>query len=204
MASSILEDISIQWDKWHVFFADERIVPLDHEDSNYRLQNGQFLSKTKIPQAQIYCIDPALEPQDIADDYEAKLVKVFASRETVKLPVFDLIMLGCGPDGHTCSLFPDHAILREDVAWVGLVEDSPKPPPLRITLTMKVVTAAHAIAFVATGEGKQSIMKQIFDEPDSVLPCALVNKDGKNKCSWFCDMPAVQGVHYDVKRKLKL
>jgi len=202
MGSSIVKDPSIDWSKWHVFFADERIVPLDHEDSNYKLQQAEFFSKTQIPEDQIHKIDPTLDPQDVADDYESQLVKVFANKETVKIPLFDLVLLGCGPDGHTCSLFPNHEILREDVAWVGLVEDSPKPPSKRITLTLKVVAAAHRIAFVATGEGKQEVLKQIFDDLDSSLPCAIVNKESKDKCSWFCDKAAVQGVHYDTKGKL--
>lgn len=204
MKSSIVQDTSIDWTKWHVFFADERIVPLDHDDSNYKLQNTEFFSQTQIPDSQIHKIDPSLDAQDVADDYENQLVKVFANKDTVKLPVFDLILLGCGPDGHTCSLFPDHPILREDVAWVGLVLDSPKPPAARVTLTLKVVTAAHRVAFVATGEGKQGILKEIFDNVDCNLPCALVNKEAKSRCSWFCDSKAVEGVHHDTRSKLKL
>jgi 6-phosphogluconolactonase len=202
MGSSICQDTSIDWTKWHIFFADERLVPLDHEDSNYKLQQAEFFSKTAIPAEQIHTIDASLDPQDIADDYESQLVKVFANKETVKVPSFDLILLGCGPDGHTCSLFPGHPVLREDVAWIALVEDSPKPPPKRITLTLKVVSAAHRVAFVATGEGKQQILREIFDNLDSDLPCALVNRATTDKCSWFCDKAAVQGVHYESKTKL--
>ena len=212
MGSSICQDSSIDWSKWHVFFADERIAPLDHADSNYKLQAEEFFSKTSIPRDQIHTIDvtnvhtgdgvSSEVANDIADEYESQLVKVFANKETVKVPQFDLILLGCGPDGHTCSLFPNHPILREDVAWIGLVEDSPKPPPQRITLTLKVVVAAHRIAFVATGEGKKEILRQIFDEPDSTLPCALVNHDAGDKCVWFCDLAAVQGVSYDTKAHL--
>ncbi|ORY79406.1 hypothetical protein BCR37DRAFT_388434 [Protomyces lactucae-debilis] len=202
MGSSICQDPSIDWTKWHVFFADERLVPLDHEDSNCKLQQAEFFSKTAIPAAQIHTIDASLEPQDVADDYESQLVKVFANKETVKVPSFDLILLGCGPDGHTCSLFPGHPVLREDIAWIALVEDSPKPPSKRITLTLKVVSAAHRVAFVATGEGKQQILREIFDNLDSDLPCALVNRATTDKCSWFCDKAAVQGVHYETKTKL--
>ncbi|BFZ56819.1 suppressor of los1-1 [Savitreella phatthalungensis] len=212
MGSSICQDPSIDWSLWHVFFADERIVPLTHEDSNYLLQQREFFSKTSIPADQIHAIDDSnlskdgkvddAVAQDIADAYEAQLVKVFANKETVKVPCFDLVLLGCGPDGHTCSLFPGHPILREDVAWIGVVTDSPKPPSHRITLTLKVVGAAHRIAFVATGEAKASILKQIFDDPLSSLPCALVNHEAKDKAVWFCDKPAVDGVAYDTKAHL--
>ena len=101
--------------------------------------------------------------QELADQYEKTLVSVFAARDSVKLPLFDLLLLGCGPDGHTCSLFPGSDLLREEDAWVLSISDSPKPPPKRITISLPVAQAGLKIAFVATGGGKKEIMKQIFD-----------------------------------------
>lgn len=121
--------------------------------------------------------------------------------DSVKLPIFDLLLLGCGPDGHTCSLFPGHELLRETAAWVAPIEDSPKPPPKRITLTLPVVTHGVRIAFVATGGGKKDIMKQIFDGGNG-LPCALVNEGGGERVSWFTDNPAVEGVAFPRKGSL--
>lgn len=189
----------VKWDKWEIFFADERAVPLDHEDSNYGLLKKELLDKIPADAGAptVHAINTEVldDTQELADQYEQVLVNSFASRDSVRLPIFDLLLLGCGPDGHTCSLFPGHELLRETNAWVAPIEDSPKPPPKRITLTLPVVTHSVRVAFVATGGGKKEIMKQIFEEGNG-LPCALVNEATGDRCSWFVDEPAVQGVSY--------
>jgi 6-phosphogluconolactonase len=190
---------TVKWDKWEIFFADERAVPLDHADSNYGLLKSELLDKLPAGTA-----SPTIHPinteflddtQELADQYEQTLVRSFAGRDSVRLPIFDLLLLGCGPDGHTCSLFPGHELLRETDAWVAPIEDSPKPPPKRVTLTLPVVTHAVRVAFVATGSGKKEIMKEIFEEGKG-LPCALVNEGCGERCSWFVDNAAVEGVSY--------
>jgi 6-phosphogluconolactonase len=146
----------IEWDKWQVFFADERIVPLDHPESNYAACAKSFLDSVPIKREQIHTIDtslfteqtktdPTSDPKDkdaaenealeIADEYEQQLVSIFAGANSARYPTFDLILLGMGPDGHTCSLFPGHELLTESVRWIAEVEDSPKPPKRRITFT---------------------------------------------------------------------
>ena len=160
LASSSGPDDVVDFSKWEVFFADERAVPLDHEDSNYALLKAELLDKipADLGQPKVHPIDVAHlnDTQELADQYEQTLVTSFASRDSVRLPIFDLLLLGCGPDGHTCSLFPGHELLRETSAWVAPIEDSPKPPPKRVTLTLPVVTHAVKVAFVATGGGKNS------------------------------------------------
>ncbi|KAK1751738.1 glucosamine-6-phosphate isomerases/6-phosphogluconolactonase-domain-containing protein [Echria macrotheca] len=199
LARSSSDADTVRWDKWEIFFADERAVPLDHPDSNYALLKAELLDKlpADTPQPTVHTIDPEQlgDTQELADVYEQVLVRSFASRDSVKLPIFDLLLLGCGPDGHTCSLFPGHELLRETSAWVAPIEDSPKPPPKRITLTLPVVTHSVRVAFVATGGGKKEIMKEIFEEGKG-LPCALVNEGTGERCSWFVDNAAVEGVSY--------
>lgn len=198
------EDV-IQFEKWQIFFADERAVPLDHEDSNYALLKAELLDKipAEMGKPTVHPIDVAHldDVQELADQYEQLLVRSFASRDSVKLPIFDLILLGCGPDGHTCSLFPGHALLRETDAWVAPIEDSPKPPAKRITLSLPVVSHSVRVAFVATGGGKKEIMKEIFEKGNG-LPCALVNEATGDRCSWFTDKAAVEGVSYPRKSSL--
>ncbi|MCJ1259057.1 suppressor of los1-1 [Lignoscripta atroalba] len=198
---------TIDFSKWEIFFADERAVPLDHSDSNYRLLKDELLDKIPADSGKptVHPIDLQYldDVQEMADQYQEELMRSFAAKDSVKLPIFDLLLLGCGPDGHTCSLFPNHELLRESDAWVAAIEDSPKPPPKRITLTLPVVTHGIKIAFVATGEGKQGILKEILDtEEGRSLPCGLVNEGGAEKVSWFTDTKAVQGVGYPRKSSL--
>ena len=195
----------VQFDKWEIFYADERLVPLDHEDSNHRLVKAEILDKipAELGQPKVFTIDVKYldDAQELADQYEQTLVSVFAARDSVRLPMFDLLLLGCGPDGHTCSLFPGSPLLRETEAWILKIEDSPKPPPKRITLSLPVVTHGIKIAFVATGGGKKDIMKDIFDKDDGrELPCGLVNAQAQERVSWFVDYPAIEGVSFPARR----
>lgn len=196
---AVLNNPLCKWPQWKIFFADERAVPLSHPDSNYGLLKSVFLDK--IPesagQPRVYPINENLleDLQGLADDYEKNLVQTFAAKDSVKLPLFDLVLLGCGPDGHTCSLFPGHELLREDVAWVAPIGDSPKPPPQRITLTLPVVTHALRVAFVAIGRGKKEVLKTIFEKPEQGLPCSLVNQGAGERVVWFTDDAAIRGVN---------
>lgn len=125
--------------------------------------------------------------EELADSYEQELIREFASRETARFPVFDLILLGIGPDGHTCSLFPKHELLEEKDRWVAHLEDSPKPPPKRITLTFPVLNHAARVAFVATGEGKADVLSTILDKPEEGLPASRVNPVFPGQLYWFVD-----------------
>jgi len=195
------ESDKADFSKWEVFYADERCVPLTHEDSNHKLVKEEWLDKipAELGTPKVYPIDESLidNSQECADNYEKTLVSIFAARDSVKLPLFDLLLLGCGPDGHTCSLFPEYPQLRESDAWVLSIDDSPKPPPKRITLSLPVVLGANKIAFVATGGGKKEILKKILEtEEGRHLPCGLVNEGAGDKVSWFCDSAATEGVSF--------
>eukprot|EP00190_Bangiopsis_sp_CCMP1999_P000015 CAMPEP_0198726042 /NCGR_PEP_ID=MMETSP1475-20131203/3216_1 /TAXON_ID= ORGANISM="Unidentified sp., Strain CCMP1999" /NCGR_SAMPLE_ID=MMETSP1475 /ASSEMBLY_ACC=CAM_ASM_001111 /LENGTH=246 /DNA_ID=CAMNT_0044487917 /DNA_START=337 /DNA_END=1077 /DNA_ORIENTATION=+ len=174
-----------QFPSWHVYFADERCVPLDHEDSNYLLAKNELFDKSSIPSSQIYPIDPSLEPEKCAEAY-AKTIKENMGEGT---PVFDVLFLGIGPDGHTCSLFPDHPLLKENSKTVAHILDSPKPPPERVTLTFPVVNAARDVVFVTTGSGKKEALQSILKDPDSKLPASMV-RPTNGSVVWFVDSEA--------------
>lgn len=209
LRKGLLDHPEIQWAKWNIFFADERIVPLNHEDSNYGLTKKELLDHLPT-QPTVYTIDAELvaknaSPAEIASKYaevlEANLnsIPVFidvTNTQSKLVPKFDLILLGCGPDGHTCSLFPGHKLLEEKDLIVASIEDSPKPPSNRITLTKPVLEGAAQIAFVAEGAGKAPILKRIFDDHDISLPSAQVNILSRRSVFWFVNDPAVEGVKF--------
>jgi len=180
---------SIQWDKWHVFFSDERYVSPEDKDSNFKACNDAIFSHVGIPEGQIYRLDHSVPLEGAGQKYQANLEAVFGRDSW---PAFDLILLGMGPDGHTCSLFPFHALLHENEKWIAAISDSPKPPPQRITFTLPLVNNARSCAFVATGDAKKEILAQVLEKTDAKageLPCQLVHpRDGQ--LHWFIDAPA--------------
>lgn len=180
----------IDWTGWRVFWADERCVPLDHPDSNFRLAREHLLNRINIPLAQIYPLNDSFEPAATAQAYQALLAQLFQPAAG-QPPRFDLMLLGLGEDGHTASLFPNHPLLAETGRWVVAIFDSPKPPPERITMTLPLINQARAVAFVAAGAGKADILAQIWDTaaPTGSLPAQLVRPtDGE--LVWFVDEAA--------------
>jgi len=146
-----------------------------------------LLSRLPIPDSQVITINPQLPVEEAAEDYAKKLRQAFQGDS---IPVFDLLILGVGPDGHTCSLFPDHPLLQEREKIVAPISDSPKPPPQRVTLTLPVLNAARTVIFVATGEGKAAVLKRILeDKEENPLPAALVQPHTGKLC-WFLDEAA--------------
>ena len=130
--SSVLANIPRE-----IFFCDERAVPLDSEDSNYHSNYVSFLQHVPIPPKQIHTINPAHldDLEELADDYEKQLVNHFAASNAARYPTFDLMLLGMGKEGETCSLFAGHEVLSERDAWVTSLDDAPNGPKRRITMT---------------------------------------------------------------------
>nr|XP_034978057.1 6-phosphogluconolactonase-like [Zootoca vivipara] len=170
-------------------FADERHVPLSEPKSNYGGYQMYLLSKIAVPEDQIVVINPLPPVEEAAADYAAKLKEAFQGED---MPVFDLLILGVGPDGHTSSLFPDHSLLQEREKIVAAISDSPKPPPECITLTIPVLNAARSVVFVATGDSKAAVIKRILEgNEENPLPAALVQPH-TGKLYWFLDEPAAK------------
>ncbi|GAV53202.1 hypothetical protein ZYGR_0AI04860 [Zygosaccharomyces rouxii] len=186
----------IRWSQWQLYFVDERMVPLDDPDSNY----GAFKNGVLNPLAHrgghlnlgptVFAINESLVHGGPAE--KEQLAKEYA--EELPASPFDLLLLGCGPDGHTCSLFPGekHRYLLDLKEPVVHVSESPKPPSDRITFTLPVIEQANRVAFVAEGEGKKQIMHEIFDKHDTSLPTARINSLIPTKVSWFVDPGAWQ------------
>lgn len=215
--SALIDRPGVKWDKWcrrfhsffissyltlyisrHVFYADERVVPLDHPDSNHYLCMSQLFSKVPIPVDHIHTIDVTLfdDLEELSDAYEKELIREFAQKDSARFPIFDLILLGVGPDGHTVSLFPGHELLSEEDRWVAYIEDSPKPPPKRITLTFPVINHAVRVAFVVSGEGKADTLHTVLDEPEAGLPASRVRPANPGQVYWFVDDAAAAKLQY--------
>ncbi|MBE3041562.1 6-phosphogluconolactonase [Candidatus Bathyarchaeota archaeon] len=186
---------AFEFGKWEVFLADERAVPLDHDDSNFALLKRTLLDK--LPDGpRVHPIDTRYldDLPELASRYEQTLNAIFGTDES-GTPVFDLLLLGCGPDGHLCSLFPGHPLLLEKKAHVAYISDSPKPPPRRVTLTLPVVTNARSIVFIVVGSEKKDMVKRVLDTATE-LTGALVNRSAGDRVKWFVDEPALEGVLY--------
>jgi len=183
----------IDWSAWHVFWADERWVPQSTPDSNSGVARKLLFSHVAIPEERLHSVDVSQGPDDTAQAYESEMRKVFQV-ETDAFPRFDLVLLGLGEDGHTASLFPGHPALKEAQRWVVPVFNAPKPPPVRVTLTLPVINFARSVVFVASGAGKANIATKVLDPKyaQSKLPAKLVTpSDGA--LHWCIDQAAAAG-----------
>ena len=175
----------IDWAKWHVFYCDERHVPFSNEDSTHAFIKREFLDHVSIPPEQVYTIDPTLDVYGAGEDYVRKIRRLYPGDA---LPSFDLLLLGMGPDGHTCSLFPGHPSSQEKTRLVFPVIDSPKPPPARITFTFPVLNNAKCVAVISTGAGKADAVKGCLEpgEGQEPLPAGRA-RPTNGELHWFLD-----------------
>ncbi|KOB73366.1 6-phosphogluconolactonase, partial [Operophtera brumata] len=150
-----LPKVDTEWSKWTLAFCDERLVPEDSADSTFGIYKKELIPKTALDETQFVVIKQGVSAEEAAQDYSDKLKKAFNSDDFK----FDLLLLGMGPDGHTCSLFPGHPLLDETSLQVAAITDSPKPPPERITLTYPVLNNARNCIFACSGAGKADMIK---------------------------------------------
>jgi len=150
----------VPWEKAHIFFGDERCVPPDHIDSNYRMVREALLDKLNLPESKVHRMAGEQEPQLAAAAYETEILQVF-SGEGIEPPRFDLILLGLGNDGHTASLFPETSALyeKEKLVVANYVE---KFKSYRLTMTLPLLNNSRNILFLVSGESKAAIVKDIF------------------------------------------
>ena len=180
----------VPWERVHLFWGDERCVPHDHADSNYRMTREAMLDHLPIPPDNVHPIPTDTTPQDGAARYDRTL-RTWYGRENLDAarPLFDVTLLGLGEDGHTASLFPGSPTLGETFAWASAT-NSPGGTNVaqpRITLTLPAIASSGTVLFLAAGAGKRAILQRVW-QGDHDLPSARVRATGRTL--WAIDRAA--------------
>jgi 6-phosphogluconolactonase len=185
---------AVPWPRVHLFWGDERFVPHDDASSNYRMVREALLSRALIPDANIHAIPTeGLTPDAAAAAYERELKSFYgADRLDPARPLFDVVLLGLGPDGHTASLFPGSAVLTERDRWVAAVPSAKSEA--RITLTYPVLESSRRVAFLVAGSEKRAILAR-FRAGDDALPAARLRP--ASFLLVFADVAATQNDPHD-------
>lgn len=179
---------NIPWAKTHVFWGDERAVAFEDALSNARMAWEKLLNHVPVPENQIHRMKGEIEPGKAADEYEMVLKRHFEKEE----PVFDLILLGMGADGHTASIFPGSEAVHEKERLVATGYNSEQGTH-RISLTAPLINQSRHIFFAVFGEGKAETLKQVLEDeytPDQ-LPVQLIRSE-KSEITWFLDEEAAK------------
>ena len=179
----------LDWRKVHLFWGDERFVPADHQDSNFRMAREALIDHVQIPARQVHPIPTSrASPEEAAALYQATLQGYYgANKLDPERPLFDLTLLGLGEDGHIASLFPATRALEERDAWVTAVVGV-KPEP-RVSLTYPALGASREILFVVSGASKRQILARVLAN-DETLPASRLAARGL--ISIFADRAAAE------------
>jgi 6-phosphogluconolactonase len=170
----------IAWERVDIFFGDERAVPADHADANFRMASDALLTRVQAPKDNVHRMEAERADRErAADDYARQLPDAL-----------DVLILGMGPDGHTASLFPGSAALNEAKRRVVPVV-GPKPPPYRLTITPPVIRAARDVVVVAAGKDKAAAVARALEGPAAIMeiPIQLARRG-----TWFLDTAAASGL----------
>jgi len=175
----------VDWPRVHVVWGDERSVPPDHPDSNYRMASETLLDHVPIPRENVHRIKGELEPEEAATRYWSELAGVLGEGGRI-----DLVVLGLGTDGHTASLFPGTTALEErDLAVVAVYSE--RLATWRVTLTPSIINAAREVIFLVAGAGKAVVLARV--RAGEALPAGLVQPQA-GKLTWLVDRDAAKGL----------
>jgi 6-phosphogluconolactonase len=177
----------IDWPSVHFFWADERCVPKEDEENNFKLASETFLSRVPVPDRNIHRIKGEKGPEVGTKDYGGRIRSFFG---TLGLPVFDLILLGMGEDGHTASLFPGSKVLQER-GRPAVPVYLEKPGVDRITVTLPVLNRASQIIFLVSGSSKAGAVRRVLEEEEmgEQLPASLI-RPLHGSVTWLIDEEA--------------
>jgi len=182
----VLASARFDWAPVHIFWVDERAVPPDDADSNYRLARQHLIDPANIPAANVHRIEGELEPQEAARRYVEEIRKFFHLAPG-ELPHFDVIHRGMGPDAHTASLFPGEALI-EDRQHIAAAVYVKKFDRWRLTLLPGVLAAATQTVMLVSGEDKAESLRAVFQEKyDPIQYPAQLGSHNPSRITWFVD-----------------
>lgn len=183
--------VTLPWDRTFVFWGDERCVPPDHPDSNFRMAKEALIGKAPLPAANVIVMEADHgEPDEAARGYERRIGRFFdrsPGKEEVP-PSFDLVILGLGRDGHTASIFPEDAgTIGESVRWIVPVAPphSASPRVARLTMTLPLINEAAAVMFLVPGD-RYDLARAVRNGERPELPAAMV-RPRRGSLSWFVE-----------------
>ncbi|MGV3710857.1 MAG: 6-phosphogluconolactonase [Gemmatimonas sp.] len=177
----LLANAAIPWAATHLFWVDERAVPVSDPESNAGQAMELWAGSRLDADATVHPMPgAAASPDAAAHAYADDITRVAGMP-----PTLDVVLLGVGEDGHVASLFPGHASLADSRAVVLVECESPKPPALRLTLSLEAIANARAVLIVAFGAAKASVMREALNEPSSQLPVSLVMKRAARVSVWL-------------------
>ena len=180
---------AIPWHRIHWFWGDERLVPHDDPRSNFGAARRLLLDHVPVPPGNIHAMPTnSASADEAARLYETELRRFYgADKLDPRRPLFDVVLMGVGPDGHTASLFPGHAELEERSRWViGVREAGLEPFVPRVTLTFPVLASTREMLFLVSGHGKREIMTSVLSKTD--LPATRAYAEGN--LVWLVDRDA--------------
>ncbi len=179
---------NIDWSRWEIWFGDERCVPPDHADSNYRMAREALLDHVPIPAEQVHpMVGRADDPEADARAYAQTMDHILTLAGDV--PIFDLVLLGMGDDGHTASLFPGTDILAVTDRNVAAVHVAAKNT-WRVSLTYRVLNRAREIMFLVAGAAKAPVIARVLGQPEAEPRYPVEGIDAQGKVYWFLDRAA--------------
>ena len=184
----------IDWTKVHVAFGDERLVPPDHADSNYGMARAALLSRVPVPEAQVHRIQGELPTTAAAAAAYGEALADAFSLAPGSVPVFDVVLLGIGADGHTASLFPGTPALHEKVC-LAIGVQAPAPPVDRVSLTFPVLNAAREVVILTAGADKAVAVRRALADDGDVDTCPVrgIQPPG-GRVTWHLDRAAASAL----------
>ena len=181
----------IDWPRWEIFWNDERAVPPDHPESNYKMAWDALLSRVPVDRSRVHRMPgEAADADQTAIAYQREIAAALAVSAEGPPPTLDLVLLGIGEDGHTASLFPYTEALEEHSRWV-VANHVPQRSMYRLTMTLPILNQARHVVFLVTGAGKAAVLSEILEGPSEPrrLPSQAVQPTDGQLC-WLLDRQA--------------